>query len=65
MAADPAQRQGLYDPQNEHDSCGVSFVCNIGGKASHDVVTLGVKALCNLEHRGALGADPLTGDGAG
>ena len=65
MAADPAQRQGLYDPQNEHDSCGVSFVCNIGGKASHDIVALGVKALCNLEHRGALGADPLTGDGAG
>ena len=65
MAADPAQRQGLYDPQNEHDSCGVSFVCNIGGEASHDVVALGVKALCNLEHRGALGADPLTGDGAG
>ena len=65
MAADPAQHQGLYDPQNEHDSCGVSFVCNIGGKASHDVVALGVKALCNLEHRGALGADPLTGDGAG
>ena len=65
MAADPAQRQGLYDPQNEHDSCGVSFVCNIGGNASHDVVALGVKALCNLEHRGALGADPLTGDGAG
>ena len=65
MAADPAQRQGLYDPQNEHDSCGVSFVCDIGGSASHKVVDLGVKALCNLEHRGALGADPLTGDGAG
>ena len=65
MAADPAQRQGLYDPQNEHDSCGVSFVCDIGGKASHRVVSLGVRALCNLEHRGALGADPLTGDGAG
>ena len=65
MAADPAQRQGLYDPQNEHDSCGVSFVCDISGSASHKVVDLGVKALCNLEHRGALGADPLTGDGAG
>ena len=65
MAADPAQRQGLYDPQNEHDSCGVSFVCDIAGSASHKVVDLGVKALCNLEHRGALGADPLTGDGAG
>ena len=63
--ADPNQRQGLYDPQNEHDACGVSFVCNISGKASHDVVSLGVRALCNLEHRGALGADPLTGDGAG
>ena len=65
MAADPAQPQGLYDPQNEHDACGVSFVCNISGKASHSVVALGVRALCNLEHRGALGADPLTGDGAG
>ena len=65
MAADPAQRQGLYDPQHEHDSCGVSFVCDISGSASHKVVDLGMKALCNLEHRGALGADPLTGDGAG
>ncbi|MDE0655839.1 MAG: glutamate synthase subunit alpha, partial [Acidimicrobiaceae bacterium] len=65
MAADPAQPQGLYDPQNEHDACGVSFVCNISGQASHSVVSLGVRALCNLEHRGALGADPLTGDGAG
>ena len=65
MAADPVQRQGLYDPQHEHDSCGVSFVCDISGSASHKVVDLGVKALCNLEHRGALGADPLTGDGAG
>ncbi|MCY4664554.1 MAG: glutamate synthase-related protein, partial [Acidimicrobiaceae bacterium] len=65
MAVDPNQRQGLYDPQNEHDACGVSFVCNISGKASHDVVSLGARALCNLEHRGALGADPLTGDGAG
>ena len=65
MAADHAMRQGLYDPQQEHDSCGVSFVCDIGGSASHKVVDLGVKALCNLEHRGALGADPLTGDGAG
>ncbi len=57
--------QGLYDPRYEHDSCGVSFVCDINGKASHEIVALGVKALCNLEHRGALGADPLTGDGAG
>ena len=63
--ADIPPRQGLYDPQHEHDSCGVSFVCDVGGRASHRVVSLGVRALCNLEHRGALGADPLTGDGAG
>ena len=60
-----ALRQGLYDPANEHDSCGVSFVCDISGAASHRIVALGVKALCNLEHRGALGADAGTGDGAG
>ena len=65
MAAECAPRQGLYDPAHEHDACGVSFVCDISGKASHEVVSLGVRALCNLEHRGALGADPLTGDGAG
>ena len=60
-----ALRQGLYDPAYEHDSCGVSFVCDISGTASHRIVALGVKALCNLEHRGALGADAGTGDGAG
>ena len=49
--------QGLYDPQNEHDSCGVSFVCDIHGRASHDIVMTGVGALCNMEHRGAQGAD--------
>ena len=66
MAADHATlRQGLYDPQFEHDSCGVSFVCDIAGRPSHRLVALGVRALCNLEHRGAMGADPLTGDGAG
>ena len=58
-------RQGLYDPRHEHDSCGVSFVCDTRGRASHRVVALGIRALCNLEHRGALGADPGTGDGAG
>lgn len=57
--------QGLYDPHFEHDSCGIGFVCNIDGVASHDVVALGLQALCNLEHRGALGADIRTGDGAG
>ena len=59
------QRQGLYDPANEHDSCGVGFVANIKGRKSHDVVTDGLQILVNLDHRGAVGADPLVGDGAG
>jgi glutamate synthase (NADPH/NADH) large chain len=58
-------RQGLYDPQNEHDSCGVGFVVNIKGRKSHDIITQGLKILENLDHRGAVGADPLVGDGAG
>ncbi len=61
----PHPSQGLYDPRYEHDSCGVSFVCDVAGRASHRIVELGVRALCNLEHRGALGSDPETGDGAG
>ena len=65
MTAAIPTREGLYDPQFEHDSCGVSFACDISGAASHRIVALGIRALCNLEHRGALGADPLTGDGAG
>ena len=59
------QRQGLYDPQFEHDSCGVGFVCNIKGKKSHDIVKQGLEVLRRLSHRGATGADPKTGDGAG
>src|SRR4051812_38724298 len=58
-------RQGLYDPINEHDSCGVGFVVNIKGRKSHDIITQGLKILENLDHRGAVGADPLVGDGAG
>ena len=58
-------RQGLYDPQNEHDACGVGFVANIRGKKSHQLVEQGLKILENLTHRGAVGADPLAGDGAG
>ena len=58
-------RQGLYDPRNEHDSCGVGFVVNIKGRKSHDIITQGLKILENLDHRGAVGADPLMGDGAG
>ena len=58
-------RQGLYDPRNEHDACGVGFVVNIKGRKSHDIIAQGLKILENLDHRGAVGADPLVGDGAG
>ena len=57
--------QGLYDPRYEHDSCGVGFVCNINGKRSNDIVLQGLEILNRLAHRGATGADPKTGDGAG
>jgi glutamate synthase (NADPH) large chain len=57
--------QGLYDPRNEHDACGVGFVANIKGKRSHETVKRGLEILVNLDHRGAVGADPLLGDGAG
>jgi len=58
-------RQGLYDPVNEHDACGVGFVANIKGRKSHDIVAKGLTILQRLEHRGAVGADPKAGDGAG
>ncbi len=64
LSALPAM-QGLYDPRNEHDACGVGFVANIKNRQSHDVVEQGLQILCNLHHRGAVGADPLAGDGAG
>ncbi|MBM3486389.1 MAG: glutamate synthase large subunit [Alphaproteobacteria bacterium] len=57
--------QGLYDPRNEHDACGVGFVVNIKGRKSHELIARGLKILVNLDHRGAVGADPLVGDGAG
>ncbi len=56
---------GLYDPRFEHDSCGVSFVANIKGARSHELVRTGLEALTNLAHRGATGAEADTGDGAG
>jgi glutamate synthase (NADPH/NADH) large chain len=56
---------GLYDPRFEHDSCGVSFVVHVKGVASHRIVQTGLGALCSMEHRGATGAEPETGDGAG
>ena len=57
--------QGLYDPANEHDACGVAFVATLTGVASNDIVAMGLTALRNLDHRGAVGGEPDTGDGAG
>ncbi|EJO31227.1 glutamate synthase-related protein [Achromobacter marplatensis] len=57
--------QGLYHPKNEHDACGVGFVAHIKGKKSHAIIQQGLKILENLDHRGAVGADKLMGDGAG
>jgi glutamate synthase (NADPH/NADH) large chain len=59
------KKQGLYDPRNEHDACGVGFVAHLKGKKSHQIVQDGLFMLENLTHRGAVGADPLMGDGAG
>ena len=56
---------GLYHPKNEHDACGIGFVAHIKGVPSHDLVRQGLQILVNLDHRGARGADPETGDGAG
>src|SRR5437588_913469 len=61
----PPGAQGLYNPANDHDACGVALVAKLRGEASHAVVEKALDALENLEHRGAEGADPNTGDGAG
>src|SRR5918998_124918 len=61
----PTQPVGLYDPQNEHDACGVAFVARLDGQPSRETVVRAIVALEHLEHRGAEGADPDTGDGAG
>ena len=58
-------KQGLYDPRNEHDSCGVGFIANINGTKDHRIIENGIEVLKNLLHRGAIGGDLLTGDGAG
>jgi glutamate synthase (NADPH/NADH) large chain len=65
MHQHPPGPQGLYDPRFEHDACGVSFVVDMAGRRSHDIVRLGLEALCNLDHRGATNAESNTGDGAG
>ncbi|MBB3936727.1 glutamate synthase (NADH) large subunit [Aureimonas phyllosphaerae] len=59
------ERQGLYDPANESDACGVGFIAHMKNQKSHSIIEKGLKILHNLEHRGAVGADPLMGDGAG
>ncbi|HHB92560.1 MAG TPA: glutamate synthase large subunit [Thioploca sp.] len=59
------QKQGLYNPQNEHDACGVGFIVHIKGHKNHAIIEQGLEILKNLTHRGAVGADPLAGDGAG
>src|ERR1700741_8084 len=63
--SNPPGAIGLYDPANEHDGCGIALVAKLWGEASHAVVEKALDALENLEHRGAEGADPNTGDGAG
>src|ERR1700679_2355511 len=63
ISAPPAQ--GLYDPQFEHDACGLGFVVHMKGKKSHQLVTDALKILVNLDHRGACGCEANTGDGAG
>ncbi|MBJ6802565.1 glutamate synthase large subunit [Geomonas propionica] len=59
------KKQGMYDPQFEHDACGVGFVTNIKGKKSHEIVQQAITVLENLDHRGAVGSEYNTGDGAG
>ncbi len=59
------KKEGLYDPDFEHDSCGVGFVANLKGKKSHDIIKKGLELLKNLEHRGAVGSEKNSGDGAG
>jgi len=60
-----AARRGLYDPRCEHDACGVGFVAHVEGEKSHAIVTQALQILQHLNHRGAVGSDPLMGDGAG
>src|SRR5712671_4563552 len=61
----PPPKQGLYDPQYEHDACGVGFLVNMKGRKSHEIVQQALRILVNLDHRGACGCESNTGDGAG
>jgi len=64
-APNSPQKQGLYDPSNERDNCGIGFIADIKNRPSHDIVRQGLQILINLDHRGAIGADPMAGDGSG
>ena len=57
--------QGLYDPQNEHENCGIGLIVDMKGRKSHDIVKGALEICVNLDHRGGCGCDPITGDGAG
>src|SRR6266536_1561038 len=59
------RKQGLYDPQYEHDACGMGFVVHVGGRQSHEIVVQALQVLLSLEHRGATGSEKDSGDGAG
>ena len=59
------KKQGLYDPQFEHDNCGIGCLVNIKGKKSHKIINDAIEILKNLTHRGGVGSEPDTGDGAG
>src|SRR4051794_12823104 len=59
------QRRGLYDPGYEHDACGIGFVAQLSGAASHDILSMALTAVGNMAHRGGVGADGKSGDGAG
>src|ERR1700757_979916 len=61
----PPPAHALYDPSNEHDSCGVGFVADMKNRKSHDILEKGLQILIHLDHRGAVGADPSLGDGCG
>ena len=65
MRTGPPAKQGLYDPWFEHDACGVGFVVDMHGRKSHRILAQGLEVLRHLDHRGASGSEPNTGDGAG
>ena len=65
MEQTDSNQQGLYRPEFEHDSCGTGFITNINGQKSNQIITDALTILENMEHRGACGCDPLSGDGAG